>query len=84
MKTATGNYMNVYDDLRGGLDIIVLFNEANSEPTSEEISILENLITKEVGKQGDVPGLRRHLTDIIEASDLDCVEFGVQVIVKHT
>lgn len=84
MKTATGNYMNVYDDLRGGLDIIVLFNEANSEPTSEEISILENLIAKEVGKQGDVSGLRRHLTDIIEASGLDCVEFGVQVIVQHT
>lgn len=84
MTTATGNYLNVYDDLRGGLDIFVLFNEANSEPTSEEISILENLITKEVGKQGDVPGLRRHLTDIIEASGLDCVELGVQVIVKHT
>lgn len=84
MTTAIGNYMNVFDEFRDGLDIIVLFNEANTAPPAEEISILENLIAKEVGKQGDVPGLRRHLTDIIEASGLDCVEFGVQVIVKHT
>ena len=84
MKTATGYYMNVYDDFRGGLDIIVLFNEANTSPTSEEIFVLENLIANEISKQGDVPGLRRHLADTIEASGLDCVAFGVQVIVQHT
>ena len=84
MKTATGTYLNVYEEHFGGKDVVVLFNEANTPPTIEEISILENLIAKEVGKQGDVPGLRRHLTDIIEASGLDCVEFGVQVIVQQT
>lgn len=75
MEVATGHYLNVYDKNRKR-DIFVIFNEPNSAPTIEEVSILTELIERELENKRD----REALREIIENTKLDCVQFGVQVI----
>lgn len=79
MKTATGHYLNLFDEKNLGehpeRDIVVLFNEANSEPTGEELNVLIDLIEQEL--QEDPTG--NSLQKVIEGTGLECVSFGVQV-----
>ena len=77
MEIASGYYLNVYDR-NGKKDVFVIFNEPNSEPTGEELNILAALIESELEKEPS----GRTLRDAIEASELDCVEFGVQIHTK--
>lgn len=79
MKAATGYYLNLFDEKNlgelPGRDIVVLFNEANSEPTGEELNVLTDLIEQELQK--DPTG--NSLQSMIEGTELECVSFGVQV-----
>lgn len=79
MEIATGNYLNVFSEINHPgdkeRDIIVLFNEPNSQPTGEELAVLADMIVAEVEK--DPTGA--NLQSVIEDSGMECVAFGVQV-----
>ena len=74
MEVASGYYLNLFDP-NGGRDVFVIFNEANSQPTGEELDTLAELIERELEK--DPSG--ETLQDAIEDSGLECVECGVQI-----
>lgn len=74
MNIAFGYYLNVFD-LYGKRDVFIIFNEANSKPTENEMDILSKLVEAELKKEPSGVTLQ----EAIENSDLECVEFGVQV-----
>ena len=79
MDSATGFYLNVFDNKERswheGKDVFVIFNEANSEPTAEELEVLIQLVERELDK--DPTG--NSLEEAIEDSGLKCVLNGVQI-----
>lgn len=77
MQVASGCYLNLFD-CSGERDIFIIFNEANSEPTSEELNTLTELVECELEKYSSKEILKK----IIEDSKLECVKFGVQVLTK--
>lgn len=79
MKMATGYYLNVYEDSIYGntlKDIFIVFNEANSKPTIEELEEIKALVESELKKDPKGINLRQEIEDM----DLPCVHCGVQVI----
>ena len=77
MQVASGCYLNLFD-YSGERDIFIIFNEVNSEPTSEELNTLAELVECEIEKCSSKEILKK----IIEDSKLECVKFGVQVLTK--
>lgn len=79
MDAATGFYLNVYDHHERpsdpARDVFVIFNEANSAPTQEELNVLSDLVEKELEKNPSGESLQT----AIEDSGLECVTFGVQI-----
>lgn len=79
MEAASGYYLNLYDNKYGswdaGRDVFILFNEANSEPTGDELNALIVLVEQELEKN---PG-GETLQEVVENSGLECVAFGVQI-----
>ena len=74
MHIAFGYYLNVFD-LYGKRDIFIIFNEANSKPTENELETLGKLVEAELEKEPSGATLQ----EVIENSGLECVDFGVQV-----
>lgn len=86
MKSASGYYLNVYEEY--GVDIFIIFNEANTEPTTAEFTAIESVITREVAEakksKMDYPVLKKKIESAIEDLNLDCIAFGFQVIKGHS
>ena len=74
MNMAFGYYLNIFD-LYGKRDVFIIFNEANSKPTENELDVLGKLVEAELEKEPS--GIT--LQNAIENSGLECVGFGVQV-----
>jgi len=79
MEMATGHYLNVFST-NTERDIFVIFNEPNPEPTLEEIDTIYRLVQTicETVSEDDLP---HKLVEQIEGASLECVKFGVQIIV---
>lgn len=79
MDAATGFYLNVFDRHERpsdpARDVFVIFNEANSAPTQEELKVLSELVEKELEKNPSGESLQT----AIEGSGLESVTFGVQI-----
>ena len=82
MKNASGHYLNIYDEQ--GYDIFVIFNEPNDAPTADELSAIGNIVEQAIDSgipEEDACGsFRNKLANLIEATNLPCVKYGVQVI----
>lgn len=79
MKMATGYYLNVYEESLCGStskDIFIVFNEANSKPTIEELEEIKAVVESELKNDPEGTNLRQVIEDI----NFPCVNFGVQVI----
>ena len=72
---ATGHYLNLFS-ADGTLDVFVIFNEANSEPTVEEIDKLQTLVDQHIIGNASEKALEK----LIEDTGLECVKYGVQVL----
>ena len=77
LAAATGFTLNLFD-ADGTLDVFVIFNEANAEPTMEEIEKLQTLVEQNIIGNASEKALEK----LIEDSGLECVKFGVQVLRK--
>lgn len=79
MEVASGYYLNLFDNkcrsYDPARDVFILFNEPNSEPTGEELTKLAEIVEKEL----EINPSGETLRDAIEASGLECVQFGVQI-----
>lgn len=84
MEQATGYYLNVYGR---DVDIFIIFNEPNKKPTLREISIIGKIVEDALGEGCDktrtLHAIREEIKGRIEATNLKCVQFGVQVIVQN-
>lgn len=85
MKTtlANGYYMNIYKNYT--FDLFIIFNEANSEPTKAEINALQYIVEEEMENENllkDRKEFASHLQRVIEETEFDCVEYGVQILIK--
>ena len=77
MKRASGYYLNVFG--KNGLDLFVILNEANDQPTLDEYEILYELMEQEVIKGSSEEVIK----EVIELSELNCVAYGVQVLYRE-
>lgn len=85
-KFATGNYLNIYDDL-GRYDIFVIFNEANEKPTKAEFVALQYMVKEEMEdiiqkKYLDNYIIINSIRRAVEESEFNCIKYGVQVIMN--
>lgn len=83
MGSATGFYINVYGN---GIDVFVIINEANDEPTTTEINKIAEMV--EYAIENNLP-LSKSRADFIQStldwisdSGLNCVQYGIQILVK--
>ncbi len=79
---AVGNYINVYsDDRNNDYDVFVILNESNDQPTPEEVGIIE----REVKAIYDSfsPDKRRETQEALDELDLNCLDYGCQVIERR-
>lgn len=86
MKAAVGYYINIFEYSllgREGKDVYIIFNEANQEPTSEEVELIqsevENVLRENVNY--DVHELKEMICETVESLGCECVSYGVQVII---
>ena len=77
MKTASGFYINLYEEY--GRDIYVLLNEGNGIPDDAEIIALEAVIEQQLKKSDDLETLQ----EALETSGLERTMYGVQVFSSH-
>ena len=83
MGSATGYYINVYGN---GVDVFVIINEANDEPTTKEINQITEMV--EYAIENNLP-LRKNREEFIQetldwisASGLNCVQYGIQILMQ--
>lgn len=83
MGCATGFYINVYGN---GVDVFVIINEANDEPTSTEVAKIEEMVEDAI--ENNLP-LCKNRTEFIQStldwisgSGLNCVEYGIQILMQ--
>ena len=77
MTRASGYYLNVFGEK--GLDLFVILNEANDQPTMDEYDILYEIMEQEVYKGSSAEVIKEE----IELSELNCVAYGVQVLCRN-
>lgn len=88
MESASGYYLNLFQE-KPALDLFVIFNEANPEPTGEELTKIQDLLETMISEGAlEQPRLfefeiRRNLALAIENTGLPCVEWGVQVVINY-
>lgn len=85
MKTtwSNGYYMNIYKNYK--FDLFIIFNEANSEPTKSEIVALQYIVEEEMENKNLLKNRKEfvsHLQQVIEETGFECVEYGVQILIK--
>ena len=83
MGSATGYYINVYGN---GVDVFVIINEANDEPTTKEINQITEMV--EYAIENNLP-LRKNREEFIQEtldwiseSGLNCVQYGIQILMQ--
>lgn len=83
MGCATGFYINVYGN---GVDVFVIINEANDEPTTTEINKITEMV--EYAIENNLP-LSKSRADFIQStldwisdSGLNCVQYGIQILMQ--
>ena len=83
MEQATGYYLNVYGR---DVDIFIIFKEPNKKPTLREINIISEIIDEALGECCDeirtLHTIRAEIKERVEATNLKCIQYGVQVIVQ--
>lgn len=83
MKHASGYYLNTYGR---GVDVFVIFNEANDEPTEKELGIIcdivENALNVELDNHVNLTMICKTIQARIEDTNLNCVQASVQVIAQ--
>lgn len=82
----SGNYFNFYDEL-ARFDIFIIFNEANDAPIKAERIALQYMITEKIEemfirKEQDKTVVKNEIIGLIEESEFNCVEAGVQVLIE--
>jgi hypothetical protein len=87
VNTAFGYCLNVFPaDTSSNLDIFIIFNEPNDEPTKEEIDIITDTIKKilKTNKKLDLNMTSevKIYTEILRTK-LNCIRFGFQVVLKN-
>lgn len=86
VNTAFGYCLNIFPaDTLSNLDIFIIFNEPNDEPTKEEIDIITDKIKKILKTNENLaPNLSSEVkiyTEII-ITKLNCIKFGFQVVLR--
>lgn len=83
MRTATGFYINVYNRKA---DVFLIVNEANGKPACDDINtleiILEDWIDQYDSQVNDRQWLKSKINESVEKSDISCVDFGYQIIIR--
>ena len=83
MGCATGFYINIYGN---GVDVFVIINEANDEPTSKEVAKIEELVEYAIVNNLPLSKNRAEFIqstlDWISSSGLNCVEYGIQILMQ--
>lgn len=87
VHTAFGYCLNVFPaDTLSNLDIFIIFNEPNDEPTKEEIDIITYTIKKILKTNKnlylDMPSEAKIYTEILRTK-LNCIKFGFQVVLRN-
>lgn len=77
---ATGKYINVFDDW---YDVLVIINEANREPTIDEVSQIDEVVLYHVNETYDsIATLENAILMYLSMMDIECIDYGVQIIVR--
>lgn len=79
MLTA-GYYINLWN-IDGEYDVFIILNEANDEPTVNEISMIEDAI-RPVCEDNSVENKKEKMQEILDDLGLNCLDFGCQVIIN--
>ena len=74
IKTATGYYANFFNE--DGLDLFVILNEQNKEPTTNDYIFIENTVTEYIDRCADIHEDR--LKEVLN----EHFEGGVQIVNK--
>lgn len=72
IKIATGYYANIFN--KSGLDLFIILNEPNKEPTSDDYMFIENTVTEHIDRYGCIREER--LREIFD----EYFEYGVQIV----
>lgn len=72
IKTATGYYANFFNE--EGLDLFVILNEPNKEPTTDDYIFVENTVTEHIDRYGYIN--EDKLKEILN----EHFEYGVQIV----
>lgn len=70
--TATGYYANFFNE--DGLDLFVILNESNKEPTTDDYIFIENTVTEHIDRYGCID--EEKLKEILD----DYFDCGVQIV----
>ena len=85
MKAAFGYYLNLFTDnlSNENTDIFIIFNEANSKPTANELNEIQLLVESFIKDSVNMSksSYENYLQILIEETNLKCVTYGVQVYV---
>lgn len=87
VHTAFGYCLNVFPaDTLSNLDIFIIFNEPNDEPTKEEIDIItdkiKNILKTDKHLDLNLPSEAKIFTEILRTK-LNCIRFGFQVVLRN-
>lgn len=79
--TATGTYINEYDDW---YDVFVILNEPNDAPSFDEVDQISEAIKYHVSQvYVSAESLKKALDLYLAQLNLNCLEYGYQIIVKN-
>lgn len=79
----SGNYINLWD-LDGNYDVFIIFNEANDDPTSDEIEVIEDAIRPICeDNSNSIDDKKEKIEEIMDYLDLNCLGYGCQVIINR-
>lgn len=72
IKVATGSYANFFNE--SGLDLFIILNEPNREPTTDDYIFIENTVTEHIDRYGCI--WEEKLKEVLEQT----FEYGVQIV----
>lgn len=79
--TATGNYINEFDEW---YDVYVILNEANDDPTPAEVDSISEVIKYHASQDYDSnAALENAIMIHLEGMDINCFDYGFHVVVMR-
>lgn len=72
IKAATGYYANFFNE--DGLDLFVILNEPNKEPTTDDYIFIENTVTEHIDRYGCID--EEKLKEVLN----DYFDYGIQIV----